>query len=205
MNTYHKINAVFKRDSRGNFTNEFAEPCFEYLQNNIWVGTEKVNGTNVRICWDGENISIKGKEDKTEIPPFLYEKLNEIFQDIDLGSVFGNDRNVILFGEGYGNKIQDVGSKYISEGVDFILFDVMYGDDLLSRKDVDEVASILKIKSVPVVFEGTLWEGINFVKNGFKSHIGNLNAEGIVMVPKVNLLDKRNRRIITKLKTVDFN
>jgi len=50
MNKYHKISTVFKRDPENNFKTllfgEFATPELEYLQDNMWVFTEKVDGTN---------------------------------------------------------------------------------------------------------------------------------------------------------------
>ena len=49
MREYHKINSVFKRDERGNFIEEYADDVFEYLKDNVWVFTEKVDGTNIVV------------------------------------------------------------------------------------------------------------------------------------------------------------
>ena len=53
----------------------------------------------------------------------------------------------------------------------------------------------------------TLDEAIDMVKKGFKSKVSEdptLNAEGIVLRAPLGLLDRMGRRIITKVKAVDF-
>ena len=47
MNQYHKINTIFKRDMTNNgkmIIGNFALPEIEYLKNNKWIFTEKVDG-----------------------------------------------------------------------------------------------------------------------------------------------------------------
>jgi len=63
----------------------------------------------------------------------------------------------------------------------------------------------LGIKAVQVVGRGTLNEAIEYVRTGFESKEGKLKAEGLVLRPPVELLDKQGHRIITKIKHVDFN
>ena len=51
MKEYHKIQSIYKRDEK---TRKFIEgqwslPEFEYLQNNRWLWTDKVDGTNIRV------------------------------------------------------------------------------------------------------------------------------------------------------------
>ena len=59
MREYHKITTVFDRDPENKFKTlidgQFSKPEFEYLANNEWDFTEKVDGTNIRIIWDGED------------------------------------------------------------------------------------------------------------------------------------------------------
>ena len=57
---------------------------------------------------------------------------------------------------------------------------------------------------VPIVLEGTLNDGVNFVKTFPKSTIGTANMEGIVGKPKVDLLNRMGHRIIVKIKCEDF-
>lgn len=214
MHKYHKINGIYKRHLEGPQKGKFiigaySEPEFEYLADNQWVGTEKIDGSNIRIHWDGERIHYGGRTDNAQIPVFLLEKLMEITSSWDLRGLFGpkDDQEFIpvtLFGEGYGNKIQKVGKHYIPDGVNFILFDVRIGDWWLERQAVDEIAGILGIQSVTVVFTGTLQEGIEFVTRGFTSTLAEVEAEGLIVVPAANLKNRAGNRIITKLKTKDF-
>ncbi len=204
MREYHKIQSIFKRDAKGNFITEFSTPEFEYLRNNMWVGTEKIDGTNIRIMWDTHKIKIGGKTDKAQIPTFLYDKLNELFTFEKMKKAFP-ETEVCLYGEGYGAKIQKVGSSYIPDGVDFILFDVKIGNFWLKRGDVDDIAHKLKIKSVRIVFEGNLEKAVNMIRLGFNSTIGKAKAEGLVLEPSCQMLNRQGERIITKIKTKDFN
>ena len=74
---YHKIITVFKRNPenmRFLLEGEWATPEFEYLKDNKWVFTEKVDGTNIRIMWNGEAVTFGGKTDTAEIPSFLVNR-----------------------------------------------------------------------------------------------------------------------------------
>jgi hypothetical protein len=209
MNTYHKINTIFKRDhdkpKNPIIIGEWSEPEFEYLANNSWIFTEKVDGTNIRIMWDGDRITIGGKTDNAQIPATLFQRLTQIFETkVELfKEIFGEDGNVCLYGEGYGAKIQKVGSLYRPDQ-DFVLFDIKIGDWWLKRPDVEGISSKLEIDIVPIIGEGTLYEAINLVKRGIKSQWGNFEAEGVIAVPTVSLNTRGGKRIITKIKTIDF-
>jgi len=204
MKEYHKIQSVFKRDEE---THKFIEgdwsiPEFDYLKLNDWVFTEKIDGTNIRIMWDGEKIRIGGKTDNAQMPVFLYEKLFSMFDASKMKEVF--DCPVCLYGEGYGAKIQK-GGKYIPDGVDFILFDAKIDEWWLKRSDVEDIANKLNIKVVPIVATGTLGFAIEMVKSGrLLSQWGDFLAEGLVLRPSTELKDRAGRRIITKVKHKDF-
>ena len=219
MKQYHKIQTVFLRDPETKFRTlllgEFAKPEFEYLKDLEWVWTEKIDGTNIRIGWNGINITYRGKTDKANIPKELFEKLIDMFKDQkDLfASAFDfedvpEDKwpEVIFYGEGYGRKIQK-GGNYIADGVNFILFDVRIGNIWLTRESVEDIGNKFGLKIVPILGEGTLDEAIEFVKTGFKSTISenpDYIAEGIVARPKVELLTRNGKRLITKIKHCDF-
>jgi hypothetical protein len=55
MKEYHKIQTIFKRDmtnkAKSLFEGRWTMPEFEYLANNTWVFTEKVDGTNIRVIF----------------------------------------------------------------------------------------------------------------------------------------------------------
>ncbi len=200
---YHKIQSIFKRDKKTKeFTEEYSLPEFEYLKDNVWEFTEKIDGTNVRILWDKEELRVGGKTDDAQMPIILLEKLQKIFTKEKMQEVFP-DGKVILYGEGFGVKIQS-GGKYIKDGVDFILFDVLVDSWWLKRKDVEDVASRLGIKIVRLIGEGTLGNAKAVAEEGFKSEFGDFIAEGIVLRPKVQLFSRKGDRIITKVKYKDF-
>jgi len=209
MKEYPKIQSVFKRDEKTHkfIEGEFSLPEFEYLKDNIWICTEKVDGTNIRIMWDYNKMSLRfgGKTDNAQIPPFLNIKLGQIFTVnlFEEAQLFPNDE-LCLYGEGYGARIQKGGGNYISDGVDFVLFDVWIDGWWLRRKDVEDIASQLKIKTVPILMECTLPEAIGYVRTPFRSEWGDFHAEGLVCKPQIDLFARNGQRIITKMKTKDF-
>lgn len=207
MSTYHKIQSVFKRDPENNFKTflegEYSLPEFLYLAHNGWVFTEKIDGTNIRVYWDGTDVRFEGRTDKAQIPTFLLEQLTEMFPP-EVFSTFDNDTGVVLYGEGYGARIQKGGGNYISDGVSFVLFDVRIGNWWLERSAVDEVAESLGIKSVPVVGYGSLHDMVSWVRAGIRSEWGDFEAEGLVARPVIELSARNGKRIITKLKCRDF-
>ena len=52
MKEYPKIQSLYKRgkDKKMIF-GDYSIPEFEYLKDNLWQFTEKVNGTNIYIKW----------------------------------------------------------------------------------------------------------------------------------------------------------
>lgn len=208
MKEYHKIQTIFKRDmaskNRDLLEGQWTCPEFEFLQNNTWVFTEKVDGTNIRVMYDGQKITFGGKTDNALIPAALGSRLNDRFlPQIAVFSDVFNDGDVCLYGEGYGAKIQKGGGNYRLDQ-DFVLFDVKIGEWWLQRADVENVAATLGIDIVPIIGEGTLHDAISLVKKGFLSKWGNFLAEGIVARPKVELQTRGGQRIITKIKFRDF-
>lgn len=210
MSIYHKIQSVYKRDPENNFKTfldgQYSIPEFEYLADNEWIWTEKIDGTNIRVYWDGTSVKFGGRTDKAQIPTFLIDSLAELFPAYKFVEEFGTScpMNVVLYGEGYGAKIQKGGGNYISDGVSFILFDVRIGDWWLERDSVEELATALGVRHVPVIGTGTLPEAVEFVRNGFDSQWGDFESEGIVARPSVELFTRSGHRIITKIKCKDF-
>lgn len=203
MREYHKINSIFKRDEKGKFIGGYSLPEFEYLKNNKWIFTEKIDGTNIRIMWDGNKIKFGGKTDNAQMPVFLFDKLQEIFTKEKMKEIFKED-SVCLYGEGFGARIQKGGGKYIKDSVDFILFDIKIGDWWLKKEDIEDIAKKFGIRVVKVVGSGTLQEAISLVRKGFNSEFGDFIAEGVVLKPEVELFARNGKRIITKIKHEDF-
>jgi hypothetical protein len=210
MRQYHKIQTVFKRNPDDNYKTllreEYSMPEFKMLKDIIWVGTEKIDGTNIRIIWDNGKLYFKGKTDKANIPKHLLEKLEELFTEEKLISQFGNESSVCLYGEGYGVKIQK-GGNYIPNDTDFILFDCKINGIWLERENVEGIGKQMEINVVPIAYNGGIEQAVELVKNGFVSlisHNRNYIAEGLILKPEKELFDRRGNRIITKIKHKDF-
>ncbi len=182
---------------------EYSCSEFEYLKDAQWEFTEKVDGTNIRIQWQPTTgIVFNGKTDNAQIPATLYQRLNELFTSEKLSPIFPFP--VILYGEGFGARIQKGGGNYKSDGVDFVLFDVYVNGIWLERKNVDDIADKLGIMKVPVRGRGTLAEAIEMTQKGVPSAWGDFIAEGFVCRPVVELFDRMGHRVITKIKHKDF-
>ena len=207
MKEYPKIQTVYLRDPETKYKTllegQFALPEFEYLANNWWVFTEKVDGTNIRVMFDGEKITFGGKTDNALIPAFLLTRLNELFwSKIDVFRESYSD-GICLYGEGYGAKIQKGGGNY-RQDQDFVLFDIKIGDWWLMRQDVEEIGNKFGIDIVPEIGKGNLYDAVEMVRGGFNSTWGNFTAEGLVMRPLIELKSRNGHRIITKIKHHDF-
>jgi hypothetical protein len=207
MIVYPKIESIFKRDNK---THKFIEgkytlPEFEYLKDNQWLFTEKVDGMNIRIIWNHKTkeLLFRGRTDDAQMPMFLLEKLHILFP-YDIFPMIYPNVSMCLYGEGYGAKIQKGGGNYIPNGVDFVLFDVIIMDWWLKCDSIRDIATKLKIRTVPLIDHGTLDEAVKLCKCGFRSAVGNRWGEGLVLRPLVELRTRRGDRIITKLKSKDW-
>lgn len=209
MSEYHKIQTLYKRDMTNKrktlIEGEWTLAEFEYLANNLWTFTEKVDGTNIRVIFKDGAITFGGRTDDAQIPSQLLARLNAKFLPLaeKLGEVF-SDGAAVLYGEGYGAKIQKGGGNYRADQ-DFVLFDVRVGPWWLQRADVEDVAQKLGIEVVPVIGEGTLHDAVRLAKAGIPSSWGNFQAEGIVARPKTELSTRNgHHRLIAKIKCRDF-
>lgn len=210
---YPKINSVWKRDERGQIlTSQISTPEIELLKDIDWLWTEKVDGTNIRITHEqGAPAHIQGRTDKADIPTFLFKTLSSIADAAPFEEVFGEHEydSITLYGEGYGARIQGVGSQYIPDGTDFVLFDVLVSgpekDWWLRRKSVEEVGEGLGLRVAPVVLQGSIAEAVWTVREGFKSAWEGVEVpEGLVGKPLVDLFTRDGSRIITKVKHKDL-
>lgn len=208
MTEYQKIPNAWRRDpatKKVDF-NAWLSPEVEYLQDSIWIATEKVDGMNMLICWDGQRVSLRGKTVNAQLPtgitehlqPFLTSETEELFEQ-----TFG-DKEAILFGEGYGGKIQS-GERYRPDSA-FILLDVWVNGLYLQRTNLVEVAKIFSLPTVPVAIEGTLAAIKEYVAHNPLSQVAEspLVIEGVVAMPLVPMYTRRGERIVVKIKTRDF-
>lgn len=208
---YPKIQTLFKRDERnvivpGDWTTEE----FAYLRHCPWRWTEKVDGTNIRVHFDGVKVTIGGRTDNAQVPTFLIAALDRLTDTALMNRVFADsthvkpyEQDVTLYGEGYGPKIQS-GGQYRSDPA-LILFDVKVGQWWLRPADVADVASKLGLEIVPDMGRWTLEEAVDQVSSeSIKSRWPGARLEGLVGTPAAELFDRRGDRIIAKIKGRDF-
>ena len=220
---YHKINALYNRWRKdldpietlplnkkyGDFKDgEFAQSEFEYLFNNQWIWSEKLDGTNIRIYanWSEQygihTFEVKGKDENSSTPKDLLEWIkNWIYENSQIVSDLFAAEDIILYGEGVGTKIQKVGHNFGNQH--FKLFDVYINGFWLQKDDVLDIANKLSLDT-PITWIGTIQDAINKVKTIPVSSFGNFTIEGYVGQPIVRLNDAKQKRITTKIKVCDF-
>lgn len=215
---YPHVDTIWKRDMSNNkgriIEGSFSTPALEYLFKNDWIGTEKIDGTNIRVFWDGVRAEFSGRTDNAQMPSTLVKKLDQVFRDPEmeerLRTQFPDadpgEHLVVLYGEGYGAGIQKAGKSYIPNGVDFILFDCKVGPWWMTIEALTDIGCKLDIRQVPILFIGSLWDACNHVRDGVFSLVSPIQfqAEGLVLRPAVELTDRRGHRIITKIKRSDY-
>ena len=212
MIEYPKIETLFDRDEKFKvMPDKWRLPEFAYLCNNTWIWTEKIDGTNIRVEWIPgaplgvieNSLRFGGKTDNAQMPPHLLRKLEQLFPE-DKFKTLSPEIPMVLYGEGFGAKIQKGGGNYNPTDCDFILFDVLIEKWWLERSNVEDIASKLGIKVVPIVGTGILLSAVEKVRAGFNSTFGNFPAEGLVVRPDVSLMTRKGGRVIGKIKNKDF-
>lgn len=213
---YQKIENIYKRSTEGDrqiIEGAFTSPEVLFTQGLTWLWTEKVDGTNIRVCWDGYRVSIKGRTDNAQIQPHLLEYLQQTFCTPEAEEIFENIfgmEQAILFGEGYGPKIQGGGGLY-RDTPGYIMFDVAtrYDEESAWRyrmfSSVYDISKAFGVPHVPVIGQGPLGEAVELVKKGFVSQVGEKHPpEGLVCRPLIDLYSCRGERLIVKIKGRDF-
>ena len=185
----------------------------EFLNVRRWRVTEKIDGTNIRIYYNridnGPNeIMFKGRTDKAQIPPHLLDALNETFTEKRLSQLLEDNEtsSIILYGEGYGSKIQKHGNLY-REDCSFILFDVWIDGWWLDKDKIESVAEQLKIKLVPEIGIMEIDDIVAYVEDRHSSFEAKerLRMEGIVARSYPLMLFRDGKPIMWKLKCEDYD
>jgi hypothetical protein len=204
---YPKITSPYKRHTEGPNRNKldignWAREEFRLLKDLPWQWTEKVDGTNVRVIWDGYKVRFGGRTDDASMPIFLLDALREMFPEELLEQQF-QATPAILYGEGYGAKIQKGGGNYRPDP-GFVLFDVRVGEWWLERHSLADVASGLRIDLVPLEFTATIEDAITEITDGHRSNWGDFWVEGLVGKPPLGITARDGDRLMIKVKTKDF-
>lgn len=219
MIEYPKIETLYNRDKTTfKVTDELRLQEFGLVP--LWHVTEKIQGTNIRVQWDGERVQFAGRqtENVADIHKDLLAFLTATFTEDKLTAVFGclgDEKNpssfptVTLYGEGCGPGIQKGGGNYAKTKT-FILFDVLVGEYWLEPENISDVAWKLGVQEAPCLGVYTLEQVTNLCRNGFNSIVAISNtetlhkAEGIIARTVPGLFTRYGTRLVFKLKTEDF-
>lgn len=207
---YHKIPTIWARESEKPhrlIPGRFSSPELKMLMNLPWEATEKVDGTNVRIGWDGQEVRFGGKTDRAQLPMHLVEELLSSFGGEEGAQLFEQtfgETPVTLYGEGYGAKIQKGGGNYDPDGAHFVLFDVLIDGWWLESDNVRGIAGALGADLVPFVGYHTLLEASEIIQEGFNSEWPEVEPEGLVLRAPLGLRRRSGDRLICKIKGKDF-
>ena len=233
LQEYNKIQSLYKRQDfvkgapRGShgplLIGEYSEPEFGNIK--LWHVEEKVDGTNIRVvfergtmyhalkedrtrdCEDMSRVTFAGRSNDAQIPPHLLAYLQSTFTVEELDKAFPDKsvKKVILFGEGYGPKIQS-GGKY-RDNVGFILFDVFVGSWVLMRSDNSVIASALQVPMCPTIGIMTEEQIVNYVKSKPDSlcSVEKQTMEGVVCRSSPLMLFRNGKPMMWKLKCKEFD
>jgi ATP-dependent RNA circularization protein (DNA/RNA ligase family) len=212
MREYPKIETLYDRDERTHkvIPGKIRLPEFDLVSR--WMVTEKIDGTNIRVHLRHGEVMYGGRTDAAQLHASLVDWLRTRLPADKVRAAFGPGVEAILFGEGYGPKIQKGGGLYRAD-VSFRLFDVLVvtpeRDWWLAVPDVADVASKLGIETVPVLGANLSLEAAVSLVRGV-SLVARIDAgagcerEGIVCRTDPMLLTRRGDRVMWKLKGKDF-
>lgn len=214
MTEYQKIETLFKFDNATKtYLPEFYNPYVEYLKDNAWICSEKIDGTNVQVEYDGHRVSFHGRTERTDFPKEVLAVLTETFADseVEFEQLFG-DKHVILFMECYGGKIQ--GGLYGGKER-LIGFDVMVNGCYLDKMIIKDIFDKFGVETVVFFGVPKLEMAIDMVKDlafdptdkcAISPHCekGTTVREGLVCVPAMRIYDNQGKRIIVKIKARDM-
>lgn len=218
---YPKIDTLYKRDDDFVVTDELRIP--EFALPRSWVITEKIDGTNIRVCINSDGITFGGRTAAAVVPRQITELLSETFLGPENEAVIENvfhltdwpDTQVVIFGEGYGGNIQAAAKDYGS-AFRFRVFDININGMWLNWSDVKHLASSLGIQTVPTLatWAPTLPKSErdlhNIIADSAQSLIsvtegrGFRVPEGIVARTDPELKTRIDQRLMWKLKFCDF-
>ena len=225
---YPKTENLFERDPDTHklIEGKLRSPAFGQI--NFWQVTEKIDGTNIRICWSAaEGVEIRGRSDRASVPKDLedyllglvtYEKMHGQFAEFIGPERLEAGASVTLFGEGYGAGIQKGGG--YSATKQFALFDAMYHwptetggyrDSWCQPSTTRMIGRELGLPTVPLIATRmALPEVVSFVKENrpsitaWENTTNHIDPEGIIARTDPYLYTERGSRVMFKLKGEDI-
>lgn len=209
---YPKMQTLWMREEKGKrnvIEGKYSREEFSNIKN--WLVTEKIDGMNIRVCYrKGTQLSFLGRTDEAMIPPRLLKYLHEIFTLDLIKLYFAEAEEVILFGEGYGAKIQKGGGSYSKEQ-EFCLFDIYLkdGDGIcwwLDYQKIIEISMWYGIRYPTILSVMEVDEIVDYVRNKPNSVFAENDriTEGVVARALPMVLFRNGTPVKFKLKCKDF-
>ena len=212
---YPKLKNLHKRDPADNkvideFTDEIFSP--EQLGNAGWTWREKMDGTNLRIIWDGHRAEYRGRTDRAQFSDgqtvFLDEKIKSpAFEEL-LEQTFGNTE-AALYAELIGNKIQ--GNPHKIDGYEIRVYDAFVAGWWLLPVNVDELANDLGLDSAEIIGVapiGHMHQGMKDIASMAEALEGEAEPleyiEGIVGTAPGSVLGRDGTILRVKLKLENY-
>lgn len=203
---YPKFYAPYKRKTDSKYL-DLTQPREELLpymnDKTCWWVSEKLDGTNTRIIWDGYKVDVKGRTSSSQLQGYQNELLRELIQNDNykFDETFGT-KEVTIYGEAFGGKIQKN-----PHGVEpqFKVFDINIDGVWLDYPSVKEISKNLGLKyNDHVLFDS--WDKVIDIFKDMKKGRGDFDEyfEGLVAVPAHMPLTRLGERVITKIKVADF-
>ncbi len=217
MEPYGKIPALYKRDSDSpkQVIPVVKDMYIAQLDHAyaLWQLSEKIDGTNVRIIWDGYEVRFAGRK-SDQLQPNVQSAIEEQHPHLEamFEQVF-DGQEVTVYGEGFGPGVNK-GGKY-GDRIRFRGFDVVIGGSELNPADAYDVIRQLGLSPVKVYpmaepYPSRLFRMMQDIVAGssqyhymhsayLHSEFGDFYPEGYVMRPRVNLYKKNGSAIKVKL------
>lgn len=224
---YPKINSLYKRqgwyfdeEAKKNPEKQAGRQTFiegdyarkEFANISFWQVEEKIDGTNIRVNWDGRMVTFGGRTKDAQIPTHLLTYLQAQFTAELMDKAFSELKDppfdITLYGEGYGPKINNGG--FYDTDPKFCLFDVRVGRWWLEKHSLMQISETLGIKIAPTIGTMTTQEIVDYVKTKPISVFATNDRpprhvmEGVMCRPVPQMLFRDGTPIMFKLKCKDF-
>lgn len=203
---YPKFYAPYERAERSKYLDPTKpRPTLEPYMNNStkWYVSNKLDGTNTRILWDGHKVEVRGRTNASKLQGYQNELLDVLTVNDNylFDEAFG-EKPVVIYGESFGGKIQC--NPHNAEP-QFKVFDMQVDGIWLDYSDVEELSDKLNLG----YNEHHVLYGWSNVMTYFKELRKELDTngkyfEGIVACPVNMPLTRFGERVITKIKVADF-
>ena len=170
-----------------------------YLSDLQWIYRRKLDGSNMRVQWNGEQALWNGKSNAYQCGSDITEYMNNVFQEEIFEEKFGRDKNVVIFGEIMGPKVQTNELKLDSPS--FIIFDVNINGTWLYPGDVCNIADYFGLNTCYTYMDGGLGHS-DTLENLIKRVAGGefKDWEGVVATPLLEMRDQGWQRDISAQK-----